>query len=908
MNDATSARTLELRIHGVNNTAPADMLGLGEDQIERLVGDDLGGFWRAKPDVLDRLAPGDRGYTPPTVHREAYSWGGLARNSVGVADSGFIASVSRAFIRIGWVLLLPFGLCNVAYWSRRLRGGEEPALAQAAAAGGVSSRSSAGMTRLFGLALTLLSVFTACEVAMDLIATQCYGNVEVGGVPRSNVQLCENLPSWFDLLRREPPVRLVIASVVPLLILVGLYYLSAVSRFRYERVTSAAYKALGESSRPAYPIIATPGFWSSTRMTSGLARLHLAAGVAGVTVALAGPALFGAGEACDIRNVGHGLGPCWDQIADDPERSLTYAPLLILALFTIAAAALLIWHRTSDAPDLPGSDDVAQLRRTHRWTFLVLVGSVMLLVWTAAFLLLFQPTFSDDISLPGVNAAPTLLAIVLTGLAWGALTWRFDRMAHLWTFVIIGGLLAAVLWEWAALVVAGAAAVVLVRMLRMGGEASAERRSTAWRGGAPGILLGGSLIAALTMASLVILVTGDWLNGRNNAATLISGVCPEPAEGVVGTAHPCLVVPTSYVLFGGAMAVALVILTVVLIAVLFKTARGRSIGVDLALEPEPVVPVPPFEQSLRDARRWAGCAHRAEKLIAVLVMMGMAAILLMLGLAAAGWIPDFEGDNLAGWVAFSKRVVGGGTLAFAFVGLLLVGAAIGGKGKQRPLGLLWDLVCFLPRAAHPFAPPCYAERAVPEIVGRCDWWLQATDEKGVDGRRGDTIVLSAHSLGSVLAVASLFSMTQRPAAEARPQTYRLITYGSQLRSYFGRIFPELLGPTVLGISPVSGGRLWTIDPWQSEVGTAPTDLDADTDTLVNRLRDASHKPPRWRNLWRRTDYLGFPVHAYQPNVIDVRASEVDETGYQIVIGTHSDYPNTPEYWEALALLTPKELP
>jgi hypothetical protein len=583
--------------------------------------------------------------------------------------------------------------------------------------------------------------------------------------------------------------------------------------------------------------------------------------------------------------------------------------LLILALLGIAVSALLIWRRTSDAPDLPGSDDVAQLGRTHLWTFLVLVGSVALLVVTEAFLLFFQPTFSDDISLPGVNAAPTLLAIVLTGLAWGALTWRFDRMAHLWTLLIICGLLAAVLWEWAVLVVPAAAAVVLVRLVRIGGGASVERRSTAWRGAAPGILLGGSLIAALTLASLVILVTGDWLNGRNNAATLISGVCPEPDEAVVGIAHPCLVVPTSYVLFGGAMAVALVILTLVLIAVLLKTARGRSIGVDLELEPEPVAPVPPFEQSRRDARRWAGYAHRAEKLVAVLVMMGMAAILLMLSLAAAGWIPDFEGDNLAGWVAFSKRIVGWGTLAFAFVGLLLVGAAIGGKGKQRPLGLLWDLVCFLPRAAHPFAPPCYAERAVPEIVGRCDWWLQSKDEKTVDGRRGDTIVLSAHSLGSVLAVASLFSMTKRPSAtEKQPQTYRLITYGSQLRAYFGRIFPELLGPTVLGIGPVSGGRLWTIDPWQHEVGTSPTELAPDADTLVNRLRDASDKPPRWRNLWRRTDYLGFPVHAYQPNVIDVRASEVDETGYQIVIGTHSDYPNTAEYWETLALLTPKHLP
>jgi hypothetical protein len=193
------------------------------------------------------------------------------------------------------------------------------------------------------------------------------------------------------------------------------------------------------------------------------------------------------------------------------------------------------------------------------------------------------------------------------------------------------------------------------------------------------------------------------------------------------------------------------------------------------------------------------------------------------------------------------------------------------------MGLVWDLLCVLPRAAHPFAPPCYAERAVPELADRVRTLV----------RENRLVVLSAHSLGAVLAIAAYFRLNEQDRHGAR-----LLTYGSQLRPYFGRLFPDLFGPQVLGTQPCPGARLWTVDPWADD--RQPAAEVPEPTTVLGQLGAG------WLSLWRQTDPLGFPVRAYPDNNTDRCAAELLPDGQGVQ--AHSGYPLTTAYAEALANL------
>ncbi|MEU3983535.1 hypothetical protein AB0F77_26215 [Streptomyces sp. NPDC026672] len=211
-------------------------------------------------------------------------------------------------------------------------------------------------------------------------------------------------------------------------------------------------------------------------------------------------------------------------------------------------------------------------------------------------------------------------------------------------------------------------------------------------------------------------------------------------------------------------------------------------------------------------RAMAALTDRAPLLVAV-----VSATTLLLG--AAALVGGLTGDRTPSAAAqHTSPVVHGTAQTAQALGSWLIGLgfllfvtwgrrAYKDASARRTIGILWDVGTFWPRAAHPFAPPCYAERAVPDLTWRMATWTDRT---------GGRLVLSGHSQGSVLAAAAAWQLS--PAARKR---VALLTYGSPLERLYGRWFPAHFGPAALS-------------SLHREVAC-------------------------WRNLYRLTDPIGGPV-------------------------------------------------
>ncbi|GGM35181.1 hypothetical protein GCM10011608_19750 [Micromonospora sonchi] len=234
-------------------------------------------------------------------------------------------------------------------------------------------------------------------------------------------------------------------------------------------------------------------------------------------------------------------------------------------------------------------------------------------------------------------------------------------------------------------------------------------------------------------------------------------------------------------------------------------------------------PDPPPEALTRrtDVRETVARSALAEQVGPVFVtflvvsLLGTAAVALDLFGIGPTWLSE-QSAHIDGFVTRDLPLltdVGIYVIGLVALGILVIALfSYRSEETRRTVAVIWDLGTFWPRTVHPFAPPCYAERAVPELVKR----IMTLTSRG-------SVILSGHSHGSVLAAAALLQLP----AEVLPRV-ALLTHGSPLHRLYAQLCPAYFGDRVL-----------------TEVG--------------DRIGW------RWVNLWRDTDPIGGPVFsAHRP--------------------------------------------
>jgi hypothetical protein len=219
--------------------------------------------------------------------------------------------------------------------------------------------------------------------------------------------------------------------------------------------------------------------------------------------------------------------------------------------------------------------------------------------------------------------------------------------------------------------------------------------------------------------------------------------------------------------------------------------------------------------------------------------------------------------------------------AESLIGLFLAGllvtllrTAYTDGSKRKTIGALWDVATFWPRAAHPFAPPCYAERAIPELVDRLriltgtvrespsdPVWLQIEAHRFNSGPDQSPnlslppgpVLLTGYSQGSIITPAVIAQLPD----ETRERV-ALLTLACPARRLYGRSFPAYFGQAAIETL----GTLLDIPAVAAEPGAGP---------LAPTFR-------KWKNLVRPTDYIGSwvfgrPVPDHRPGADPLRIQE-----------------------------------
>ncbi|MFI0792286.1 hypothetical protein ACH4OY_06235 [Micromonospora rubida] len=834
-------RVLELRVHGVSNTPPAQVLGLapqpGDDAPRPwlVAGDEVTGFYRSTA-----AAPED------SVTVEAYSWGQLTSGARTARD------VERAL----WTLLLPFTLANVALHARP---GIPPDPDQER--WGSRSGITAWLIRLFCLSLTGTLVLAATGIGVDLIAWQCVDDPCLGRVPGPWEFLAHG---WWQ----EGAHALAVGLGVPLVLLL-LLGLLAWRTYQYEaEMPAAPATAAPATDAEATNPLQDPTFWCGEGQLRRAGLLHLCVGAAvaasvplgavlamdpplGVRAAVAWPTVGLLVAVVTIAVVSLGR-PWLSRRAGDTPLGGWSVTIIGLACAGVAGTVLLLL-----LPDGPAGTPLAELRppagclRDPAPAGCAVDRSLPGYDWVIAWygtgqVLLLAAIASVSRSGRRALAAPVTAAMILPlGVAWIA-GWlpgtppAPQRLDH-----------------WMLTVPAIALAGIGLLLPRTGPAAPSGNREPhtdlAWGGRGPAVIAGFGWLLGIAYCSGALY----WVDAR-----LAGGTPSDDRTGVV--------LPLPVMWAGLAFAVAVLALALVALraGLLFRRLRREEYA---GLLPAGNTLSAHDRRRCRDVSAFRAL-HRLVGEHAIRLTGWYAAVGALLGTLGSAAALSHLSPNAAaavGWPAAVRTVadIGDALLGWLPVAIAAVGLLVYRNDTvRRSVGVFWDIGTFWPRAAHPLAPPSYAERAVPELQTRTAGLLALGEH---DPQRMDGIILSGHSQGTVICAAVIL---QLPARWRRRIWF--FSYGCQLTRLYGRVFPAYFGPDRLP-------------------------------ALTDALRGPSGWPG-WTNFWRDTDPLGWQVSAGERDLPVRDPDALHPTGGEVAdppIRNHSGYPEAAEFRRERARVT-----
>ncbi len=803
------------------------MLRYPPELIEEVAGDAAAGFYRRRRfdgDQADLTIHGDDAgpaSAPRTAWRrvlEAYSWGGLTSGPA-----------SRAL----WILFLPFILINLAHWMLPPGRGDSRL---AAVAGHWSVR----LLRLLGLSLTVLSMLISSFVAVGLVGWQCAAQKQSCATKLGPLRF---LSDWSDGLRLA-----VTASPVALMVLV-LVWLGRRNQPAVEN----------KSDHPPDPAVlsdtaplADPNFWMADPSVRRLRHCHVTAWASGLAAVM----LYGVSQ-----HVDHLGTPSPSHIA----------LVVNLVIFVVAVAATLSTRVTGRGGR--GADWLTlPLRTLAPLSIVALSASLVVVARTPT------PWHEPPSEFPGlrpeiyallyVQAGLLVALFVSTAVSLVSRTSRKERTRQRDATPFHGTGWHPTLFGFTPVVLA------TIAWLVEGGFASGL---TLWISN-----FLADPVPSVASARCEISLTNAVTTGASTVPTACAGLrhpkVPDlPADFItrvsaVNSDAP-LIVPaplfSAAVVFTGLLLIALIVAGIIWRCVVPLRARSAlpavlgDYGFDAAKglgAPEPPRDEKERAKAVASERSVAKITDWIPPLLAwftVVALLGYVAILIIV--RHGGY------DSPRGFLPAITNACVNLMAATAAAIVIIAVWAFRSRTARRIVGILWDIGTFWPRANHPLTPPCYGERAVPDVCDRLQALTRTPSQR---------VIVAAHSQGTVIAAATLMQFPHHDDAATR---LAIVTFGSPLRRLYARNFPAYF-------SAAAFQKVWEV------------------------------VPDRWINMWCLTDPIGAWIRNNDNRSIDsartitdYRMTDAeqltpDDSRQYPPISGHSGYLLRPEYEEVVGLL------